>query len=163
MATVKHIWEHRTQVKEDVLFKKPNVLLKECYEYFKWMDQNPYKRQVNMVVDKTVKLTTTDHPRPYTWQGLCLYLDIHESAFRWFKKNAHGGYTDEFKKVIDHIEKIIYNNKFSGAAVGLFNANIISRDLGLVDKVDNTNKNFTAVDMTKDEVLKVNKQLEDEY
>ena len=38
--------------------------------------------------------------------------------------------------VIDDIEKIIYRQKFEGAAAGLLNANIIARDLGLRDKQD---------------------------
>ena len=38
--------------------------------------------------------------------------------------------------IIHKIEEIIYNQKFEGAAVGIFNSNIIARDLGLSDKKD---------------------------
>ena len=40
----------------------------------------------------------------------------------------------DFSQVITRIGKIIYDQKFSGAASGFFNANIIARDLGLADK-----------------------------
>jgi hypothetical protein len=35
------------------------------------------------------------------------------------------------------IEKVIYNQKFTGAAADLLNSNIIARELGLSDKVQN--------------------------
>lgn len=44
----------------------------------------------------------------------------------------------DFSAVINKIEEIIYQQKFEGAAVGLFNSNIIARDLGLRDKQDLT-------------------------
>jgi hypothetical protein len=44
----------------------------------------------------------------------------------------------DFSEVIHAIEEIIRTQKFEGAAVGAFNANIIARDLGMVDKKDVT-------------------------
>jgi len=163
MGTTKmKIWQKRTVLTQEQLFSKPATLLKAAYEYFNWVDENPYLKEQNMVVDKAIKLTTTKHQRPYTWVGLCLYLDLDESHFRWFKSDKHA-YTAEWKKVIGHLEKIIYDNKFHGACVGVFNANIISRDLGLIDKQESKNLNLNSVEMSKEEVLKINKQLEDEY
>ena len=48
----------------------------------------------------------------------------------------------DFITIIAEIDEIIYNQKYSGAAADLLNANIIARDLSLVDKTssDNTNK-----------------------
>ena len=45
--------------------------------------------------------------------------------------------TYEFSSVITRIRETIYQQKFEGAAVGAFNANIIARDLGLADKTIN--------------------------
>jgi hypothetical protein len=39
----------------------------------------------------------------------------------------------EFSDVITHIEEIIKTQKFTYAAVNMFNANIIARDLGIKD------------------------------
>lgn len=66
--------------------------------------------------------------RAFTWDGLELYLDIH--SLRDYKDKE--GYED-FSHIITHIGKIIYNQKFTGAAAGFLNPNIISRDLGLKD------------------------------
>ena len=46
----------------------------------------------------------------------------------------------DFSSVITRIEQTIYAQKFEGAAVGSFNANIIARDLGLKDKSELTGK-----------------------
>lgn len=63
-------------------------------------------------------------------QGLCSYLDCGVNYFRQFKEEGHEG----FSLVISRIEETIYNQKFTGAAAGFLNANIISRDLGLAEK-----------------------------
>src|SRR5690606_4225743 len=79
--------------------------------------------------------------RPYTLTALCLYLGINTAYFRQFKDNLKD--TDEdFSTVITRIEETIYSQKFEGASVGAFNANIIARDLGLSDKkeLDHTTK-----------------------
>ena len=82
-------------------------------------------------VDKEDEITKEELPkmRAYTWDGLELYLDI--ASLRDYKTNPD--YKD-FSQVITRIEKIIYNQKFTGAAAGFLNSNIIARDLGLSDK-----------------------------
>jgi hypothetical protein len=66
-------------------------------------------------------------------------LDVSHNFWTEFKKRLKE--TDkDFLVVTARIEQIIYTQKFEGAAVGIFNANIISRDLGLIDKSDLTSK-----------------------
>jgi hypothetical protein len=63
-------------------------------------------------------------------------------SLREYKTNPE--YKD-FSQVITRIEKIIYNQKFTGAASGFLNPNIIARDLGLTDKVESNNKNTNLI------------------
>jgi hypothetical protein len=42
--------------------------------------------------------------------------------------------SEDFVEVITYIEGIIRDQKYAHATVGMFNANIIARDLGLKDK-----------------------------
>ena len=63
-----------------------------------------------------------------TLSGLCLFIDIDLGTWDNYRKNQ------DFFRVTKEIEQIIYNQKFSGAAADLLNANIIARDLGLADK-----------------------------
>ena len=77
--------------------------------------------------------------RPFTLSGLQLYIGCNDHYFSQFKKNLDED-EEDFTSVITRIEKTIYTQKFEGAVVGAFNANIIARDLGLSDKTDITSK-----------------------
>ena len=80
--------------------------------------------------------------RAMTLSGLCFYLNCNEAYFRNFKQTLPPDEKD-FNSVIEDIEKIIYNQKFAGAAADLLNANIIARELGLADK-SNSETNVTG-------------------
>jgi len=66
--------------------------------------------------------------RPFTIAGLNTFLDISKTTLLLYKKD------EKYTSTIERIESIIYDQKFTGATVGLFNSNIIARDLGLTDK-----------------------------
>jgi len=72
----------------------------------------------------------------YTISGLCLYLDASREWWYKFKQSA----PEDFLHILSRIDNIIYTQKFEGAAVGAFNANLIARDLGLTEKTDNSHK-----------------------
>ncbi|GAB4000027.1 DNA-packaging protein [Spirosoma daeguense] len=122
-------WKLRAKHGRDKLFETPQLLEEAAYEYFSWCQQNPlYKTDYR---GKEVEEVQIPLPRPFTLSGLCLYCDVSENWWNEFKRNDS---RKTFTEVISRIETIIYTQKFEGAVVGLFNANIISRDLGLVDK-----------------------------
>lgn len=68
--------------------------------------------------------------RPFTLHGLCRYLQCNTHYFNNFDAEKHEG----FSEVVTRIRETIYEQKFSGAASGFLNPNIIARDLGLADK-----------------------------
>ena len=124
-------WELRSKHGRDMLFTSPELMWEAACEYFTWCQDNPwYKTDFRGKDADEVSIPTE---RPFTLQGLCRYLDCSTSYFREFKSNPPKGSKD-FLTVITRIEETIYQQKFEGAAVGAFNANIIARDLGLVDK-----------------------------
>jgi DNA-packaging protein gp3 len=131
-------WKIRSRHGRKKLFESPELLWDAAVEYFEWVDENPLKEQiVNHHQGKFIK-TDVDKKRPYTWEGLTLYLDCSVSYFRNFKRDlansADSTQKKDFITVIGRISQNIYNQKFEGAASGFFNANIIARDLGLKDK-----------------------------
>ncbi|HEY5125372.1 MAG TPA: terminase small subunit, partial [Ignavibacteria bacterium] len=79
--------------------------------------------------------------RAMTMEQLCFYLHCSDSYFRVFKSKLKEK-DEDFLTVITDIETTIRTQKFQGASADLLNANIISRDLGLMDK--------SSVDMTTD-------------
>lgn len=120
-------WKLRSKHGRDKLFESPEVLWEEACAYFEWCDKNPLESIE--YYGKDAERCEVPKMRAYTWSGLEHYLDIE--SLRDYKTNPN--YKD-FSQVITRIEKIIYTQKFEGAAAGLLNANIISRDLGLLDK-----------------------------
>lgn len=128
-------WRNRSVHGRDKLFATPELLWKACEEYFNWCDSHPwYKVEASKApkIAKADQLIKVPNAIPYTLSGLCIYLNASRSWWTEFRKNeklSHG-----FLEIITRVEEIIYTQKFSGAAVGAFNANIMARDLGMVDR-----------------------------
>lgn len=139
-----NFWELRSKHGRSKLFESPELLWEAACEYFQWCIDNPFKKSEAKVINigdyqSEVKIINLDVMRPFTMNGLCNYLDCSTSYFRVFKCEERAN-KEEFLTVITRIEETIYDQKFSGAASGFFNANIIARDLGLTDKKEVDNK-----------------------
>lgn len=120
-------WKQRSKHGRDKIFSSPEILWEEACKFFEWCDNNPlYEVDYKGKDADEVRIPKM---RAYTWEGLELFLDVE--SLREYKKNPD--YKD-FSPVIGRIEKIMYSQKFTGAAAGFLNANIIARDLGLRDK-----------------------------
>jgi hypothetical protein len=113
-------------------FETPQDLWNECVKYFEHVDSNPIIKKTTSIGDKGSIYTETEYKRPYTWEGMYVFLNV-QSLDR-YKKNI------VFVDILTRIKQIIYSQKFEGAAAGVFNANIIARDLGLKDNTDITSK-----------------------
>lgn len=119
-------WRARSSHGKDPTFKTKEDLWGACCEYFDWVEDNPLGKAI--VYQGEVSSKPESLMRAMTISGLCLFLDITEKTWSNYRK-----YKD-YLQVTTRAEQIIYNQKFAGAAAGLFNANIIARDLGLSDK-----------------------------
>lgn len=134
-------WKLRSRHGAHKLFETPELMWEAACEYFQWCDENPI--EVNDFRGKDAEEVILKKDRPYTLHGLCLYMDVSTGYFREFKKDC----TKDFVSVVTRIEETIYDQKFTGASVGLFNHNIIARDLGLADKKE-IDKTTTKVKFT---------------
>jgi hypothetical protein len=122
-------WKLRSKHGRDRIFSEPAILLEAAYEYFQWCEENPLTQQ--NWVGKDGEEVSKELSRPFTLSGLSVYLDCDERTLNNYGRMEE--YKDFFP-VITRISQIIRTQKFEGAAVGIFNANIIAKDLGLVDK-----------------------------
>ena len=150
-------WKLRSKHGRDKLFATPELMWDAACEYFEWCENNPLIEVVqkrggtNIKIDKGVNAeiesdilsaisdNTMELPkmRPFTLHGLCRYLDCNTVYFNQFEsslKDKDDEISKDFSKIVLCIRETIYEQKFSGAASGLLNPNIIARDLGLVDK-----------------------------
>lgn len=123
-------WKLRSKHGRDKLFASPDLLWEAACEYFEWCEKNPLKQQ--NWVGKDGEEVQRDLMRPFTLSGLCLYLGCSQQGLKDL------GRTKDFSLVYEQIVETTKTQKFEGAAVGLFNAQIIARDLGLRDNQDVT-------------------------
>lgn len=140
-------WKLRSKHGREKLFASPELMWEAACEYFQWCQDNPLEEEDYR--GKDAKKVTLKKMRPFTMEGLCRYLDCSTGYFRTFKLTA----SEDFLAVITRIEETIYDQKFTGAAAGFLNANIISRDLGLADK-----RQLDATVSEKKEVFKIGDQ-----
>ncbi len=126
--------EYRKKIGRERIFSSPDELLQKCIEYFQWVDENPLKKPEIVKYKEHAELMEVPVCRAYTKARLADFCQVScYNTIAEYKK-----YSDDFSKVITYVEGKIYNQKFENAAAGLLNSNIISRDLGLRDEVNQT-------------------------
>lgn len=124
----KELWEVARGPGQPPKFSSPNEMWALAVEYFKWCGQHQLLEEKIGFFQGEPSSGFIGHKRPMTQRGLCVYLGVGVSTWHNYKKNS------EYLEVIEEIENVMFEQKFAGAAVGLYNANIIARDLGLTDK-----------------------------
>lgn len=119
-------------------------------QYFEWSDSNPwYKNEAVKSGDRAGQIIAVPTVRPYTELGFCVFHDLGEKYLTELGHTLQGREDKKCKELSNILARArakCYNQKFEGAAVGAFNANIIARVLGLTDKqeVKNNNVNYNT-------------------
>jgi len=131
-------WELRSTHGRTAIFDEPQKMWDAACEYFDWCEENPFYE--TDFKGKDADEVHIPKMRPFTLQGLCLYLDCNTQYFKDFKTSNTYKNNKDFSLIVTRIEEVIYNQKFSGAASGFFNPSIIARDLGLNESIDHTSK-----------------------
>lgn len=151
-------WELRSKHGRDKIFDTPSIMWEAACEYFEWCEANPLIEQDFRGKDATkVELPKM---RAFTLQGLCIYLHCNTKYFNDFKDGLKGKDDDlskGFSEIVTRIIETVYNQKFTGAAAGFLNANIIARDLGLSDKNEITGKNGAPLQPSTINIISVDK------
>lgn len=126
-------WEVRSSHGRKPAFSSPDDLRNACEEYFEWVEANPLKQAKAFAFQGNITIAQVDKMRAMTIAGLCQFIDVEDRTWRNWRKDR-----EDLIPVITRVEKIIYVQKFEGAAAELLNSNIIARDLGLADKRETT-------------------------
>jgi hypothetical protein len=137
------MWELVEHTGRPKIFNNESEIWEKALEYFNYVYDNPLLE--TQIHGKDANECIVPKMRAMTIQGLCFFLDISDDTFANYEKST------EFFGIITRIKRIIWCWKFEGAAAGLLQANIISRELGLMEKTDNTT------------TIKLGKELEEEY
>lgn len=110
-----------------VVFENPKELWDAACKYFSWCQKNPIVKHKVVVADGEVTDSYEEKKRAMTFAGLFVHAGFCKGTWHNYKNKP------DFLNVTSAIEKVMFEQKFSGAASGEFNANIIARDLGLAD------------------------------
>lgn len=127
------IWKQRTIHGRGAIFSSPQIMWDAACDYFNWIDQNPWQEEKVVTAGEFAgDKYHVDKCIPYTMNGLCIFLGVSPNYFYRFEREVKDG--SQYKEVIETIKSVIYEQKFTGAASGFFNAQFIGKDIGLVDR-----------------------------
>jgi len=122
---------------------QPEELYNKAREYMQYLFDNP----IDTVVVSNREAVHVDKYRPATIQGFCVYIGISSSAFYEYEKR------NEFLEIIARIRDLFFSQKIEGAAAGIFDGNIVARELKLFDSqpvaLPNININIQLPDNDK--------------
>ena len=138
----------------------PLIFLELYDKYRKYCKDNP--RVENVLHQKTGEIIQIPREKPLTWAGFDTWLwrNDYIAHTEDYRSNKEGRYS-EYAGVIARITEDMYQDKFTGASVGIFNANIIARDLGLKDQTENRNYNKDISNLSDEDLDKEINELKD--
>lgn len=112
-------------------------LYEKCLKYFERLKKSPVKiKRKTREKGKTV-FFWDEFPRAPTLSGLCEFIGVHENTWRKYEKDP------QFMWVTTRVRAWMYDEKFQGAAVNIYNANIIAQELGLKSRVEHSQEGET--------------------
>jgi hypothetical protein len=126
----------------------PEKLLQKACEYFEYCDKHPWKKNEAIKSgDKVGKIIKIPIQCPYTIEGLCVHTGISKRTFERYEA------CEDYCAVTTHVREIIEANQLEGAIVGVYNANIIARKLGLTEKIESKQEIIfpTTINIIKDD------------
>jgi len=149
-------WLARSKHGREAIFETPQKMEEAVLEYLDWNNNNPlYDYQVS-----GGDLVRVPKMRAMTMEGLTRFLGVNTRYFEQFKRRIkeemlafeqlenptkeqadRNIINSEYSTVITGAEEMVFEQKFTGAAGGFLNANLISRHLGMLDKkeINHTN------------------------
>lgn len=123
-------WKKRSKHGRDKIIESPEVMLEAVEEFFELKNSTYLAKPVMMtggdLQGKTMNLEFKDYP---TLEELSHFLGF-KSFQTWYNYKKR----EDFLEVVTYAEEVIRSWKIKGAAIGLYNHNIVARDIGLSDK-----------------------------
>ena len=110
-----------------------DALWAACDTYFCWAEDNPIVEEQLVIYKGMTRLVPVPKIRPMTKRGLCRFLGIARTTWTEWKRDR-----PELAAAIERAEFVVWDQKFAGAAVGIFNGNLVARELGIADKTEHS-------------------------
>jgi hypothetical protein len=124
-------WKMRETHGRNPIFESPEQLWTAACEYFQWVENNPLLEEKIFHSSGAITKDTIKKMRAMTIRAMCFFIGLSRQGWQEYSEKP------DFSDIVKEIEDVIYSQKFEGAAADLLNSNIIARELGLSDKVQN--------------------------
>src|SRR6478609_9286632 len=116
--TGNRFWELRATHGPKMLFS-PDELWEACQEYFYNVEENPLIEEKAFSSKEGIQYAKLKKMRAMTIDGLCTFLDIDNTTWYDWRKDESKG----LSHIVARAERIIRDQKFTGAAADLLNPN----------------------------------------
>ena len=129
--TGNQFWKMRETHGRNPIFETPEQLWVAACEYFQWVEDNPLYEEKIFHSQGMITKDTITKMRAMTIRAMCFFIGLSRQGWQEYSEKP------DFSDIVKEIEDVIYSQKFEGAAADMLNSNIIARELGLSDKVQN--------------------------
>lgn len=128
-------------------YKTAEDLRKDADGYFSYCDRNPIRGQRTLKKD-TGEVETRDEqfPRPYTFEGLSLYLNIPNWSDFVSDNKKRGA---DFEEVFGYIRNKVRCCQIEGGMVGIYREGLTARLNGIAENMNLNDK--PAINLRADE------------
>lgn len=136
-----HLWQALDKTiktrkpNEGALYPEPIDLWNAAVEYFEHVKNNPVEAPKLSTFEGQASVAIEPRPRMPTLAGLYAWLGISKRTWRRWCDPKANEHREDLAPVMSAIRDVMFDWKFSSAAAGTANANLIARDLGLGEKV----------------------------
>ena len=115
------------------IYQSHEELIEMILGYFKYIEGNPLEEDSVFAYQGETFHDARAKMRAPTTAGLCAWLCISRETWTQWRG---GSRRPEFKPVVEWVDQMMYDIKYTGASAGLLNPMIVARDLGLAEKQD---------------------------
>jgi hypothetical protein len=123
-------WEARCPAGPKPKFADAESLWKACVQYFVWVEDNPLYEMQLVTYQGRATHVPVRKMRAMSKGALYAFLSIQRTTWNAWKCDR-----PDLAEIIEKVEAVIWEQKFTGAAAGLFDAGIVARELGLASSV----------------------------
>jgi hypothetical protein len=124
-------------------FQSPEEMRLAVLGYFAWMEGHPlYEAKVVQSAGSPM-IISVPRIRAMSQESLCMHIGMSRGA--WVGYRTREG----FEEIVANTEAAIYAQKFEGAAADLLNSNIITKELGLKERIDHTSGDESVTSITR--------------
>lgn len=118
------------------MFDTPEELWEDAKSYFEWATKNKLTEVKHFTHEGEAGLANVPKPRVFTKAGLYIHIGISRASWSYWKNPNSPTYRPDLVPAMELIDQVIWEQKFTHAAVGIFDSKLIVRDLGLANALE---------------------------